>query len=323
MLPGNPEFGDNPEESVGEPDQTTTNTAPPESNKPGRFCDKFARISKKFGKLTGALFLLVSLADIGNYYRTQNSVEISKDHEGNNVYRHPDPETTHILNYFAGREELRMEEIERNFREQLKFDFSSNGLSIPDDFDSYSIEQIDEWYMSVFPQHKKGDIQKRFAKYVKNIPVKITPSEDIYDFVWQLEDEVGNPKIRFHSPGKRIVLGRDKSYYSRPWHTLHIEMSRLKRDLLPELAHSKQFRGGGVSQYVESTLRGVRDFIKVGVRAISNADFSVPVIPIGPELEKTYDEPGSIEYEAHREIELDLRAKYGRIINLPKNDRCE
>lgn len=304
------------ERSMGDA-QKAIETLPSESEGARRLLDRFGKISGKLLRGGRNLLIIGMLAHVGNYYRTENSIETSQDQKGMITYRHPDQETTHILNYLAGRDELSEKEIERNFREQLKGFAWNTGRSIPDDFDSYSIEQVDEWMATATtPYYRKGDVQKEFAEYTKRISPRATHSENVYDLVWQLEQEAGNPKIRFLARGTSILnIFNDQEHYSVLNHTLYIKMYSPVFGLFAESAHSKQFRGGSIFQYTKNSLRGLRDIGKVIFRGLANADFSVPVIPLVPEQEKLYGEKGSIEYEAHNEIERELLKKYGGIID--------
>lgn len=108
---------------------------------------------------------------------------------------------------------------------------------------------------------------------------------DLYDKLWQIEVEMGAPKIkwdnndRYHPPSNTILLSPDSTWAID--------------GLLAEFAHAKQLKDNPIS----SQCRGYWSKLRTLGRMVENLDSWEEAYR--PE----YDLEGSLEYEAHRVIE--------------------
>lgn len=269
--------------------------------------NKFYKISRRFLKITGGMTLLGLIASSENYYKTKYETTAEKDSKGNTVYKHSDTETTHILNYFSGRETLTEEEITYNIRLLAKNSAKVFDIELPPDFDNFNLEQIDSFFASVpKTKLKKGDMINFVDDYVDR---EIKPAEDIYELIWQLEKECNNPKIKFVVNPPSFLTDNLTINYSSLKNAIYIDILAQgggPDDLIAELAHSKQFRGSLFKRIIKD-LRYTKDLIKVFLRGGFNTE------RLNEEYSKLYAEKGTIEYEAHSEIAPELKEKYEKL----------
>jgi len=262
---------------------------------------------------------LVSLASayiIGlgiNHYLTHPELMVRRNESGNIVYVHPDEETNHILNFFAGRDSISHKEALDNFKGMLKIISKSAKIKLPEEFDDYNITQVDSLltFMNETGHEDKHGIESLFYEYYNlNHTYTKNKSKKIYDLIWRLEQECGNPKIRFLTEKPSFFLNPipmanpTDPYFSKLENTLYLRM--VKDDiegcegLLAELAHGKQLKKNPFRYYLKRLTSNARILLKgrFNVERLYQARI------------EEYEIPGSLEYEAHSIIEPKLREKY-------------
>lgn len=127
----------------------------------------------------------------------------------------------------------------------------------------------------------------------------------VYDALWSLEKECGNPKIRWmHEKTKDPVKSR--SYYNAISHTIHLKpdslLLNLQEGFISELPHAKQYSQAtwsseNVMEYLASSYRTWKESIEKGISR-------------DKAFLKEYEVPGSNEYIAHKLMEPEMYEKY-------------
>ncbi len=128
---------------------------------------------------------------------------------------------------------------------------------------------------------------------------------ELYAAIWKLEQEAGNPKIRFvyyeeNSPLTPAHIHEKRSYYIPLTHTAYVEIGRNDQTIerfISELSHGKQYS----DNFIFSKMMELGDKVTVIAKSLENLT----------SLEKTYDDvlydrPESTEFEAHKIIEPQL-----------------
>lgn len=273
---------------------------------------KFSKFKRKAGKIarrtlrTVAVITVIGVAAaVINHRATHPNLKVTTNSDGTITYVHPDKQTTHLLNVFAGREKFSTEDI-------LFFDRELKGR------DSLLIDRAKELNASFFDT----------SYYI--------PNKKIYNLIWELEQECGNPKLRFYDQNSRLLdyfsLGRTAACYSFLENTIYFSPYIIAfysaRDayyapredpfanhpfifeLFAEISHAKQSKNGQLSFYVKVIKETFKPMIlKVRYLLAGLPSYSVSDI-VEEEYDKRYDEPGTIEYEAHKIIQPYLEKKY-------------
>lgn len=199
----------------------------------------------EFARILG-MSSAISLAGMtAIYYRTHDHQVKKTCLEDRCEYQHPDQETTHILNYLAGK------------------DWTN-------EYESKNYFYLKPW--------------KEF-------------NPDLYDQLWQIEVEVGAPKIRWNN-----IKNDDK--YHPPLNTIFLspDSSWATDSLVAEFAHAKQS-----NDYPISTLcHGYWSKFRTLGRVVGNFD------SWEKGYQPEYDLEGSIEYEAHQVIEPMLKERLNK-----------
>ena len=297
---------------------------PEQKEKLNSLREKIAKATKKFFKL-GRNLALVGMIAMGvhyvDYYRTHPDVEIKDDGKGNIEYVHPDAKTSHILNVLAGKDSISFEEALENARGIFRTRAEILGIKLPTDFDTYNIDQMDNFFVAALNEKneegdtaKPGELKDYFYEYqyLKRMDVPEDRVKEIYNLVWEVEKECGNPKIRFQTKGPNVfgvALSDEDTYrphYYPSENTLYLPMDMFVeqtegyQNLLAEMSHAKQLKDNPVGFYFKTASSSLRIFSKGGF-----------------DMEKLYEAQleeykisGSIEHEAHSVIEPRLAEKY-------------
>jgi len=124
-------------------------------------------------------------------------------------YKHEDSRTTHYLEVLAGRDTLDFEDFKQYLVPfwQLEVDeFLEMDLEKP--LKEMSMEEMDQLFIETNLYNGATAtkvMQQRYEKYLSHFEEpednKI-PIEAVYDLVWKMEQEVGNPKIRLEGTPK-------------------------------------------------------------------------------------------------------------------------
>lgn len=304
---------------------------PEQKEKLNSLREKILGTAKRFLKvgrnitLTGFIALGVPLGLEGvKYYGTHPELETTRDERGNVVYVHPDTKTTHILNVLAGRELISLEEASNNFRGILKTRANALGIELPEDFDTYNIDQLDSFLTTVMNEKgfdaKPGEFKDYFYdfQYLERIELPENESQEIYNLVWEIEKESGNPKVRFQTKGPNVfgvALSDEDTYrphYNPLENTIYLPMDMfVEQDegyklLIAELSHAKQLKDDPFGFYFKTASSALRIFSKGGF------DMS----KLSEAQREEYRTPGSLEHEAHSSIEPELQKKYQKLTKI-------
>lgn len=106
--------------------------------------------------------------------------------------------------------------------------------------------------------------------------------------LWYLAEEVGWPKIRWTDEAPRQ---HGRAFYDANTRTVYVDRGEEFTDTLAEFAHAKQH----TDNFDDFYARAVRDHATYGYSY------------------SQYHTPGTIEYEAHQEIEPELRARFPEV----------
>lgn len=205
-----------------------------------------------------------------NYFRTHEAVVKATCIEDRCEYQHPDPETTHLLNYLAGKEEVTVEENKRFYCD---------------------------------------------ADYIHdNRPIKENLNQKLYDSLWQMEREFGSPQIRginWKDSYSSFAAFSGIQEYNPYSHTIYLECKSPKRargELMAEFAHASQFQ----HNQLEAQLQLMGSFVRMMVNAANHDE------KLFPAYCREYSTWDSLEYEAHRIIEPQLRERLKSIVDREK-----
>lgn len=295
------------------------------SDKQSRFSRirrKAAKIGRRTLRTIGGIAVVAFTAATINYYATHSSLNIMINKDSTKTYLHPDKGTTHLLNVLAGKEKFTEEDIFIGRRFEIecflvdpiceRYDFIQKQpggvISLIKHLDELPSEQIKQLYAYYY----RDSAFHKLVKMENNLyfdTTKYTPDKKIYDLVWTLEQECGNPRVRLiddlqidhYNPLNNTI------YKSFPFNFRKDSLNRHKyfaKLVIDEMSHAKQFNDDQIGSY----LRGLRDVINIFEHGgLSSKTFST-------KYKKTYGEPGTIEHEAHQIIQPYLEKKYPLII---------
>lgn len=272
-----------------------------------------------------------------------HALEETTDASGQTIYTHPDELTTHYLNILAGRdkftdkdlelahennktakdlnilagtEKFTDEDVERIGRRFFKGILITSGLPLPANIEEMSSLEIETLMLknpeiNRYPERAESMAQNSVTQFAQETTrrlneraeVRFSTDRDMYGLVWQLEKEGGNPRIRLKAEGGTVFgLASSREGYSAVRNTMYVDVDSLAdgSGIVVEMSHGKQFEGN----LLGSSLRNARDIISI----ILKSGFGVRGWQ--KEYDKLYQEPGSIEYEAHKVIQPDLENRY-------------
>ena len=291
------------------------------------------KIKERLFKATRKLFrtvewvtVICAVFAVGNYERTHSGLEVINNPDGTNEYKHEDTRTTHLLNVLSGREKFNEQDMKIEYNGLIKEVVKQKGGVLSKNIEDMSISELDtagaKYFREIDTAYKPGDLVKNFYDELKSINMgdktlqEIKSNKNIYELVWQMEKECGNPRIRFVSEnidftpvsnfkGSEHYDPINNTIYISPWDMIpHIEtkIGGYKADvgIIPEMSHAKQFNDNEVGSFVGSAI----DVIGVLRRGGFDTE------NITEEYKKLYFKPGSFEHDAHNVIEPYLRKKY-------------
>lgn len=268
----------------------------------------------------------VPIDQLSSIAREQLITDVStRDVKGKKVYSHSDETTTHLLNAVAGKEKLRLEEYEGFIRADLKKVLTTRmervrgtGFEKPllplfqKDYtriDSMDIEELGTVYR-MYTGFGSSDIDKMSGREYLEYCLDPNPNthlndqevlnEELYQALWQLEAECGEPKIRLVLDPKDTNLHSSRDSYDQKTNTIFIvwpykdSIRRGESGLIAELSHSKQFSDKPLQSRYQQWLDA--DLVRKEMKRTGlNWDTAYDKL--------LYSLPGSIEHEAHSEIE--------------------
>ncbi len=297
--------------------------SPEQKSKIQKIKEKIFNKKKKFIRITEAVVLISGVFAVVNHERAHSDLIENKNEKGEIVYSHEDQRTTHLLNILAGKEKFDNSDLMFQVRPIMEAICNKNNLSLPKNIDQMSLTEIDKFIFDNqdalnsqdddAPEMKLGDIEKELTEDLENMNGRITdttenkPNKDLYNLVWTLEKECGNPRIRFYEEniGFTPFPGFEGSEHYNPLKNI-IYISKYSLvpakygSIVDEMSHAKQFNNDQVKTY----LNVCSNFLSIFKKAGFNSN------KISGEYNKLYSRPGTFEYEAHQVIEPYLKNKY-------------
>lgn len=237
-------------------------------------------------------------------------------------FANEDSRTAEDLNKIAGFEKLTDDDVEKIekgvWEKQLEDTYARYSLPLPANLDQMSSVEMG-LLSSVNPDgsfnseeskasHRQAIIyfeQQMRELYNQREEFRSTAGNDLYDLVWNLEKECGNPRIRFIGEDNiPPISSTGREFYVSVNNTMYIVLDDLTGDtdaVEAEMSHAKQ----DIDHPVDFLWRSTRD----NVEALTQGILS------GKGYRKAYDgllynKSGSVEYEAHKVIQPELEKKY-------------
>lgn len=281
---------------------------------------KVTNASRKFLNAIKWATLVVGTVGVVNYERTHTNLEVINHSDGTHEYHHQDIRTTHLLNVLAGKEKFSEQDLRVEFDHIIKEMSSQMNQKLDKDPSDMTLDELDEAAFSLLSKTdatvKRGDFKESFLRELQKYNEVDTNSEwktsdNIYELVWQMEKETGNPKIRFTAEDLHFIpmsSPNGTKHYDPVSNTIFIDPSDISpnmryssfNDLAAELSHGKQFK----ERPLGTTMQYVADVAGVLKRGGLSMD------KLTKEYQKLYDTPGSFEHDAHKVIEPYLLQKY-------------
>lgn len=141
--------------------------------------------------------------------------------------------------------------------------------------------------------------------------------EELYKALWALEQESGNPKVRFFVNQRKehpikFLLSKNRSNYDPVTNTVYINIFSSDEEVLhqyiAELSHGIQFD----QHPITSTTKSISDIVPLIGKALLQKSDATNTSLIGRfvnNYSSTYEMPGTLEHDAHSIIEPTLENK--------------
>jgi hypothetical protein len=293
------------------------------------------RAEKKTSKIKSLLkaasmgLALVGAAETVSYGTSRYEITTEAGQDGKIEYEHEDPETTRIVKFLTGAAELAPEDRIHFYRQEVRnAQMQLMKITNPGEF---GIEEqnafegklptdeqgLRELMGEIFTKIDKitgitpGDIKVRIDKaFALSIQSHISHNPALEKVVWNMLKKVGAPRVRWAAPQDNLwsqahgsFAGPGRANYMSSDNTIYItpgsDNETLGKILFAESAHAQQFNEHPIS----SRARYIADTTKTLVRSIRGNKTMYEA------QHEQYETPGSIEYEAHKEIEPRLIAE--------------
>ncbi|MEK7525537.1 MAG: hypothetical protein AAB561_00765 [Patescibacteria group bacterium] len=293
-----------------------------------RYGGRIISFLKKASRGMGIACLLSVAGLYGNYERTRYTVQEKSDPDGSVGFVHEDQETTDVINLMTGSSELSSAFKLKVARDVAKSLFRGRlEINLPPEIDSVGEKEFNNLLVKVISAHKESLIAdggllgidlvnavgrgEDFVGFLISMQYGGKHKKEIYEILWRLERECGNPKIRLVSRGDKHYLvfkGSKANQFRASYHPMsniiYLSLDKagngpLSDDFIAELSHGKQFSETPVT----SSLVGIKDWIGVFGSSLYNQQ------DIDTSYNELYDQEGSLEHEAHGVIEPKLRDK--------------
>ncbi len=286
-----------------------------------RIANSLKKMLRIFYFATGLIGVADVVETVATHQYSRYKVESKIVVHGQVEYAHEDKETTHILNLLSGKEKLNDSD-----RRNILVDYLSTRVGIPP-FEDGSIKQeelnampFDKLYEIAwsFVVNDNGNDQyfskKQTIDRMFDVGLdKFDP--ELYNALWQLLMECGNPKVRFSLDQKTNTDGR--SFYDSKTNTIYICSRKNNNEYIDhyitELAHANQFS----KNPIYSTFLDLRDLFNIQREVVFGGGIDIDVYEdseVRAEMsqKKLYEQPGTLEHDAHSVIEPKLveRFKY-------------
>lgn len=305
-------------EKIGEIDEDKLN--PEQKLTFKKIKNKIFSMTKKMVRTIELVAVITSVLAVANNQRTHYELETTNNNEKENpyTYKHEDARTTHILNVLAGREKFTEDDLRNDWDGLISEYFKKYEVKLDKEVNEMTIDEING-VMNIlsesdstiqFNSFKKGFFEHlNFINETKLRYEDINIKKNIYELVWQMEKECGNPKIRFTSEDLKFTpfsQFQGNQHYDPINNIVYVDAWDISPEMygdvtfFAEMAHAKQFNDNPIG----STVNVLSDYIGMLKRGGLNAD------KISDEYHKSYKRPGSIEHQAHEVIEPYLTEKY-------------
>jgi hypothetical protein len=219
-----------------------------------------------------------------------------------------DPQTEEIISYLSGKAELPDSTRFKMIREEYKKALEYGGVVVPETWDEWPIERVREYLGNAaknrdFPYANK-DISED-PQWVESLLI----SKDDYNpaldaALRKLQRETGMAKIRWIDTEKSIDAevdsltpdrggwydGISNTIYLRP--PTYFQSEFTVETLVAEQAHAKQSKDNPLGTLAKE----IKDMAKIAHKVAGGTSFN-------DAQSELYSDPGSVEYEAHKEIE--------------------
>ncbi len=181
-----------------------------------------------------------------------------------------------------------------------------------EEFDAFAAK-----HSKTFFNFEEGRYKRVWETRLRELNFKLAwhkPSQDIYELVWQLEQECGNPEIEFFKGGHTTVTGLDIAGFYNP---LLNKVTISTEDLIngkvvtSEMSHGKQFNDNQTGSWFHAA----HDMVVTLVNTEKPTTES-----LNEAYRKLYDQRGTYEHQAHSEIAPVLAKKYPIMKNLGFDD---
>ncbi|MGL5831036.1 MAG: hypothetical protein ACRCZE_02690 [Candidatus Altimarinota bacterium] len=271
-------------------------------------------------KKRAAIVMVGATAALTSKLAYHHEVKQTVSHQGEIVYTHTDPDTNRILNYLSGREKFSIQERRAlafsTYKARLICNAATNStISLPSDFVYMNEQEVLE-FLKIDSPKPTSQIQSEFELQLTamtyNIPEQYDQNDNLYRQLWELEAIAGAPRIRWASEINLPLGERTIAHYSLP-NTLYItpvfdQTDNPYDDLVAEASHAIQFQNNVPDSYaklfstiIHTTLRTAQSENPLRLSSFNQA--------YGEE----YQRPGSIEHEAHSQIEPALYIMFPEI----------
>jgi hypothetical protein len=277
--------------------------------------DRLKRSFKKMFRIFTFATTLISVTGVADYTLTRYKVESKSSIGGEVTYIHQDQRTTHIINILSGKEKMTDEDKKEIFIDYLvdalhklhkegQYEDMSRG-----DFDKMSLDELSQTATEFM------GMQQDSRKLIPELNAEEYDPE-LYKALWKLEQECGNPKVKFRLGSNNhffSLYNADRSFYNPYINTVFLSLDDNGKTIgnyIAELSHGKQFGKNPIF----SNLSGFEGIMESLGRGVLGEDVTPDQIEgsrnnIDNSYEKLYDEPGTLEYDAHKVIEPQLRSE--------------
>lgn len=289
----------------------------------GAFLQRAKKVFEIVALATAGTLAAGTGAEALRYQATRYDIAEKQNAAGETVFAHEDEETTKVLDYLSGKGEI-PEDVKHLMEvEEVKESFTSNQVPAPP-----GLAEADEIALSSLFVKERDENRRRaglrpagadFGNLRDQIDLasvsRFPQNQALYDALWDLERKVGNPKVRmdmdrFSTPGPW-------ARYDYKTNTIHIGFPGMVERaefadqdyyvnlFLSEAAHGKQwkdsFATSDIKEYIDE---------HIGEPALERKAAEEGKTPYQVRQETEYNKPGTIEYEAHHDIEPQLRKEF-------------
>jgi len=283
--------------------------------------ERLTTAARKTGKVASYAALAMALGLTLNHMRTRYEISDVRGPEGEVTYSHQDERTTQILDFLTGKAELAPEDRVYFYRQALheKFGGADNaelGLPpLPDNLDDLDEAALFKLAVDTFtiedeilvPEESRDEAlgwlppeERATRLFADAISAPVAYDPELERIIWELQERVGSPMIRWAAEGEGTLAGimaqyagRGRAFYDPLTNTVYLTPGDPSQVLAAEDAHSVQFNDRPVQAYS----RAVGDSALTLIRSLRTGQ------SYRDSYMEEYNRYGSLEHEAHKFIE--------------------